>query len=70
MSKDFFSLTLAAACLASPLALADGVDRALEAFHWTCLAQGPDLERTIALAKTRGWTPLSDGADLAPIEDM
>ncbi|MER8499350.1 hypothetical protein [Mesorhizobium sp. M1142] len=70
MSKAFFSLTLAAACLASPLALADGVDRALDAFHWTCLAQGPDFERTIALAKTRGWTPLSDGADLAPIEDM
>ncbi|ESW82281.1 hypothetical protein X760_01445 [Mesorhizobium sp. LSHC422A00] len=70
MPKTYLSLTLAAAWLASPLAHADGVDRALDAFHATCLAHGPDFERTATLAKTRGWTPLVDGAALAPVDAM
>ncbi|RWQ87115.1 MAG: hypothetical protein EOS85_06710 [Mesorhizobium sp.] len=70
MPKAFFSMTLAAAWLASPFAHADGVDRALDAFHETCLAHGPDFERTETLAKTHGWTPLSDGAALAPVDAM
>ena len=32
-SKDIFLLTLAAACLASPLTFADVVDKAVDAFH-------------------------------------
>lgn len=71
MSKGIFFLTLAAAaCLISPLALADAVDRAMDAFHKTCLAHGPDFERTALLAKTRGWTPLSGDAALAPVNDV
>lgn len=70
MGKPYFSLTLAAAWLVSPLAHADGIDRALDAFHDTCLAYGPDFERTATLAKTRGWTPLVDGAALAPVDAM
>lgn len=70
MPKPVFSMTLAAVWLASPLAHADTVDRALNAFHETCLAHGPDFERTETLAKTRGWKPLSDGEALAPVDAM
>ncbi len=70
MSKAFFVPALAAMWLTSPMAHADNVDLALEAFHETCLAHGPDFERTAAVAKTRGWTPLSGDAALAPVDDV
>lgn len=65
-------LTFAMACLISSAALADEVDLALEAFHSTCLAQGPDFERTAAAAERRGWQLLSREAVamLAPVKDI
>ncbi|MER8505330.1 hypothetical protein NKH91_04240 [Mesorhizobium sp. M0894] len=70
MSKACFVLAFAAMWLTSPLAHADKVDLALEAFHGICLAHGPDFERTAAVAKKRGWTPLSGDAALAPVDDV
>jgi len=69
-SKDIFLLTLAAACLASPLTFADVVDKAVDAFHETCLAHGPDFDGTVALAKARGWTLLFGDAALAPVDEV
>ncbi|MER9953070.1 hypothetical protein [Mesorhizobium sp. M0047] len=63
MSKALFISALAATCLRSPLVLL-----ALEAFHGICLA--PDFERIAAVARTRGWTPLSGDATLAPVDDV
>ncbi|MER8614503.1 hypothetical protein [Mesorhizobium sp. M1136] len=59
MSKTLFALALAGVCLTSTLVYADNVDLALEAFHGTCLAHGPDFERTVAAAGKLGWAPLS-----------
>ncbi|MFD2054318.1 hypothetical protein ACFSQT_14835 [Mesorhizobium calcicola] len=70
MSRSFFLLMLAATCLSSQPVHAGGTDRALDAFHRTCVAQGPDFERTMTLAKTRGWAPLSGDAALAPVDEM
>ncbi|MER8957060.1 hypothetical protein NKH98_31225 [Mesorhizobium sp. M0833] len=70
MSKAIFVLALATMCLSSAPVYADNVDLGLEAFHETCLAHGPDFERTAAVAKTRGWTPLSGDAALAPVDDV
>ncbi|MER8972688.1 hypothetical protein [Mesorhizobium sp. M0800] len=68
MSKAPFAFALAGVCL-TPV-YADNVDLGLEAFHETCLAHGPDFERTAAVAKARGWTPLSGDAALAPVDDV
>lgn len=70
MSKCIFFLTLAAVSLVPLPSLADGVDQAVDAFHRTCLAHGPDFERTVALAMTRRWTPLSGDAALAPVQGV
>ncbi|MER9210474.1 hypothetical protein NKI54_00135 [Mesorhizobium sp. M0663] len=70
MSKAVFAFALAGVCLVSTPVYADKVDLGLEAFHQNCLAHGPDFERTVAVAKTRGWTPLSGDAALAPVDDV
>ncbi|MER9768601.1 hypothetical protein NKJ09_21305 [Mesorhizobium sp. M0189] len=70
MSKALFAFAFAGVCLISTPVYADNVDLGLEAFHQTCLVHGPDFERTAAVAKTRGWTPLSGDAALAPIDDV
>ncbi len=59
MSKALFALALAGVCLTSTPVYADNVDLALKAFHETCLAHGPDFERTVAAAEKLGWAPLS-----------
>ncbi|TIU99006.1 MAG: hypothetical protein E5W04_22300 [Mesorhizobium sp.] len=69
-SKRIFFVTLAAACLVTLPSLADGVDQAVDALHQTCLAHGPDFERTVAQAATRRWTPLSGYAALAPVNEV
>ena len=48
------------------------VERALEAFHSTCLAHGPDFDRTAEAAGRLGWTPVAYGAfsDLSPIANV
>jgi len=42
---------------------------AFEQFNRVCLAEGPNFERTSAVAKDRGWTPFPEAAfaDLAPV---
>ncbi|TGS82393.1 hypothetical protein EN818_27485 [Mesorhizobium sp. M3A.F.Ca.ET.175.01.1.1] len=37
---------------------------------WMPSTNGPDFERTVAQAGTRGWTPLSGDAALAPVDDV
>jgi hypothetical protein len=46
------------------------VERAVESFHSTCLAQGPDFDRTTAAAAGLGWTSMAEGAfaKLAPLD--
>jgi hypothetical protein len=72
MSRGIQILGLLAFCLMASHLHAGEVEDALEAFHNTCLAQGPDFDRTAAAAKRLGWTPLSNdaAATLAPIEDV
>ncbi|MER9304685.1 hypothetical protein NKJ06_05675 [Mesorhizobium sp. M0293] len=70
MSRVLVAFALAGVCLTSTPVYADNVDLGLETFHQTCLAHGPDFERTVAVAKTRGWTPLSGDAALAPVDDV
>ncbi len=71
MSPRFLMVLVAALYPASPVHASVDVEQALEAFHSTCLAHGPDFERTAAAASGRGWTPIAEDAfaTLAPIED-
>ncbi|SJM30765.1 conserved hypothetical protein [Mesorhizobium delmotii] len=48
------------------------VERALEAFHSTCLAHGPDFDRTAAAAGRLRWTPVSYDAfsNFSPIANV
>ncbi|MER9953199.1 hypothetical protein [Mesorhizobium sp. M0047] len=64
MSKTL--IAVATVCLTSTPVYADKVDLAVEAFHRTCLAHGPDFERTVATAVRLGWSPLS-GKPSAPV---
>lgn len=62
----------AALCPASLVHAGVDVERALEAFHSTCLAHGPDFDQTAEAAGGRGWTPVSGDtfATLAPVADV
>ena len=62
-------MALTAVSLASPPAFADSVDKTVDAFHKICFAHDPDYERTVVLAKTGHWTPLSDDAAVGPVND-
>jgi hypothetical protein len=57
--QGFFSGVLAAALSVSS-ATADDNFKAIEAFYGTCLAHGPDFERTIAAAKMFKWKPIPE----------
>ncbi|NKJ77279.1 hypothetical protein GFL38_34535 [Rhizobium leguminosarum bv. viciae] len=63
-------LELAFLCIA-PGARAEDAGSAFDFFHRLCLSVGPDFERTIAVAKVRGWSPLSTGVltGLAPVDN-
>ncbi|MER8969447.1 hypothetical protein NKH89_12155 [Mesorhizobium sp. M0923] len=65
MPKTLLALLLTSVHMTSPVH-ADNVDLALEAFHGTCLAHGPDFERTVAAAGKLGWTP-RPGDDFASV---
>ena len=69
-----FLLTLLATTLCPASSLNAGVDVefALEAFHTTCLAYGPDFDRTAGAARRLGWTPVAYGAfsDLSPVANV
>jgi hypothetical protein len=71
MSPRALLTLFAAVPLASFAHAGVDVERALETFHGTCLAQGPDFERTAAAAGRLGRTPMAEDtfATLAPIED-
>jgi hypothetical protein len=62
MSPRFLLTLLATLRPASSLHAGVDVDFALEAFHTTCLAYGPDFDRTAAAAGRLGWTPVAYGA--------
>jgi hypothetical protein len=72
MSSRFVLMLLAALCPASSLHAGVDVELALEAFHTTCLAHGPDFDRTAAAAERLGWTPVAYGAysDLSPLGNV
>lgn len=72
MSPRFFLTLFAALCPASLVHAGADVERALEAFHSTCLAYGPDFDRTVGTARGRGWTPVSGDAraTLAPVKNV
>ncbi|TIL85438.1 MAG: hypothetical protein E5Y73_29430 [Mesorhizobium sp.] len=72
MSPRFLLTLSMALCPASPVYAGVDVERALEAFHSTCLAHGPDFDRTAVAAGGRGWTPVAFGAfsDLSPIANV
>ncbi|RWH82149.1 MAG: hypothetical protein EOQ86_09240 [Mesorhizobium sp.] len=72
MSPRFLLTLFIALCPASPVYAGVDVERALEAFHSTCLAHGPDFDRTVEAARGRGWTPVSGDtlATLAPFANV
>ena len=72
MSSRLLLTLLATLCPASSLHAGVDVERALEAFHTTCLAHGPDFDRTAAAAERLGWTPVAYGAysDLSPLGNV
>lgn len=72
MSPCFLMTLFVALCRASPVYAGVDVKRALEAFHSTCLAHGPDFDRTTEAAGRLGWTPVAFGAfsDLSPIANV
>ncbi|MER9234122.1 hypothetical protein NKI56_18810 [Mesorhizobium sp. M0622] len=53
----------------SPAQAASDADQAVEQFHRTCLAEGPNFERMIETAHERRWTLIAEAgfAELAPI---
>ncbi|MER9794898.1 hypothetical protein [Mesorhizobium sp. M0213] len=68
----FRFLTLAGTILGltmSPAQAASDADQAVEHFHRTCLAEGPNFERMIETAHERRWTLIAETgfAELAPI---
>jgi hypothetical protein len=71
MSPRFLVVLVAALYPASSVHAGVDVEQALEAFHSTCLAHGPDFDRTAAAAGGLGWTPIAEDtfATLAPVED-
>ncbi|AWC20871.1 hypothetical protein CO731_00312 [Aminobacter sp. MSH1] len=70
MAGRIFISGLAAACLMSPATWADDADVALDFFHETCLAEGPDYDRTTELARKESWLPASEIAALAPVQSV
>jgi hypothetical protein len=72
MSPRFLLTLFVALCPASPVYAGVDVERALEAFHSTCLSHGPDFDRTVEAARGRGWTPVSGDplATLAPVKNV
>jgi hypothetical protein len=72
MSPRLLLTLLAAFYPASSLHAGVDVERALEAFHSTCLAHGPDFDRTVAAAGRLGWTSVAFGAfsDLSPVANV
>ncbi|QIA21988.1 hypothetical protein [Mesorhizobium sp. AA22] len=72
MSRCIKILGVTILCLTAFPALAGvDVEQALESFHSTCLAHGPDFDRTTAAADGLGWEPIAEDAfaKLAPLEN-
>ncbi|RWM22932.1 hypothetical protein [Mesorhizobium sp.] len=72
MSHGIKILGATALCLISlPVHGSVDVERAVESFHSTCLAQGPDFDRTTAAASRLGWAPMAEDAfaKLAPLDN-
>ncbi|RWO89054.1 hypothetical protein [Mesorhizobium sp.] len=72
MSPRFFLTLFVTLCPASLVHAGADDERALEAFHSTCLPHGPDFDRTAVAAGGRGWTPVSGDpvASLAPVKNV
>lgn len=63
-------IVLALCIIAAPIKADESAGAALDAFYGTCVAQGPNYERTVAAAKLFSWEPAPPDAItlLGPME--